>query len=65
VIPCLDSITPNLFFNKDIDNYDELLQEFLSFNNSRHDDFVDTMIDAIKIALFKEDPVTQWKRILK
>ena len=65
VIPCLDSINPNLFFNKDIDNYDELLQEFLSFNNSRHDDFVDTMIDAIKIALFKEDPVTQWKRILK
>jgi predicted phage terminase large subunit-like protein len=64
VIPCLDNINPNLIFNKDIENYDELLQELLAFNNSKHDDFVDTVIDGIKIGLFKEDIVTQWTNIL-
>lgn len=64
IIPCLDSVVPNLIFNKDIDNYDELLQELLAFNNSKHDDFVDNVIDAVKIGLFKEDMVSKWTKLL-
>ena len=39
VIPCLDSIVPNMTFNTDIEDYDELKQELLAFSNSKHDDF--------------------------
>lgn len=64
VIPCLDTINPNLTFNKDIENYEELLQEFLAFNNCKHDDFVDNVIDGIKIGLFQDDEVTKWIKLV-
>lgn len=54
VIPCLDNINPNLTFCTDIENYEELRSELLAFNNGKHDDFVDTLIDGIKIGLFKK-----------
>lgn len=64
IIPCLDNISPNLTFCKDIENYHELLEEILAFNNVKHDDFVDTVIDAIKIGLFTNDPVAEWDKLL-
>lgn len=54
VIPCLDSLNPNMTFNTDIENYTELLQELLAFDSGDHDDFVDNVIDGIKIGLFKK-----------
>jgi len=54
VIPCLDNLNPNLTFCTDIENYGELISEVLAFNNGKHDDFVDNLIDAIKIGLFKK-----------
>lgn len=64
IIPCLDLVAPNLTFCKDIDDYSELLQEFLAFPNVKHDDFTDTVIDAIKIGLFSDDVVSQWDQLL-
>lgn len=64
VIPCLDPIAPNLTFCTDIEDYNELLQEFLAFPNVKHDDFVDTVIDGIKIGLFTDDVVSQWDQLL-
>lgn len=54
VIPCLDSLNPNMTFNTDIENYTDLLQELLAFDSGDHDDFVDNVIDGIKIGLFKK-----------
>ena len=54
VIPCLDEVEPNLILCTDIEDYNELKEELLAFPNGKHDDFVDTVIDAIKIALFKK-----------
>ena len=54
VIPCLDSLNPNMTFCTDIENYTECLQELLAFDNGDHDDFVDNVIDGIKIGLFKK-----------
>lgn len=53
IIPCLNKINPNLTFNKDIENYSEMKDELLSFSNSEHDDFVDNVIDGVKIGLFQ------------
>lgn len=64
IIPCLDVIAPNLTFCKDIDEYPTLLEEFLAFPNVKHDDFTDTVIDAIKIGLFIDDVVAQWDQLL-
>ena len=64
VIPCLDSIVPNMTFNTDIEDYDELKQELLAFSNSKHDDFVDNVIDGIKIGLFTADIVSEWEQLL-
>ena len=54
VIPCLDSLNPNMTFNTDIVDYAEMLQELLAFDSANHDDFVDNVIDGIKIGLFKK-----------
>ena len=54
VIPCLDNLNPNLTFCIDIENYVEIKEEVLSFPSARHDDFVDNLIDAIKIGLFRK-----------
>ena len=51
IIPALDTIDNNLILCKDIENYTDLISEVLAFPNSKHDDFVDTLIDAAKIAL--------------
>lgn len=73
VIPCLDSVIPNLIFNQDIEGFSApkdqtesmgLEEEFLAFPNVDHDDFTDTVIDAIKIGLFTEDVVAQWDQLL-
>ena len=64
IIPCLDSAAPNLTFNIDIENYSELLEEVLAFDNAKHDDFVDNLIDAIKIGLFTNDTVSEWDQLL-
>lgn len=64
VIPCLDSISPNMTFNIDVTDYDEIKQEMLAFPNTKHDDFVDNVIDAIKIGLFANDAVAEWDNLL-
>lgn len=53
VIPCLDNIAPNLTLCSSIENYLEIQSEMLAFPSVEHDDFVDTLIDAVKIGLFK------------
>jgi len=52
-IPCLNSNDPNLIINKDIENWQEMKDELLSFPNADHDDFVDNVIDGVHIALLK------------
>jgi len=52
IIPCLNMTSPNVIFNNQIEGFNDLVEELLSFNNSTNDDFVDTVIDACKIALF-------------
>jgi predicted phage terminase large subunit-like protein len=52
IIPCLNSSDPNVILNNCIENFNDIVEELLSFNQSAHDDFVDTLIDACKIALF-------------
>lgn len=54
IIPCLNMTSPNVIFNNQIEGFNDLVEELLSFNNSTNDDFVDTVIDACKIALFQE-----------
>lgn len=55
IIPCFNSINPNLTICKEIENYEELKAEVLAFPNSKHDDFVDTLIDAARIALLETE----------
>ena len=52
IIPCLNSSEPNVILNNCIENFNDIVEELLSFNQSANDDFVDTLIDACKIALF-------------
>ena len=52
IMPCLNSSEPNVILNNCIENFNDIIEELLSFNQSAHDDFVDTLIDACKIALF-------------
>lgn len=52
IIPVLDNTYPNLFLCEDIENFQEIIDELLSFPNGANDDFVDTLIDAARIALF-------------
>ncbi len=52
IIPCLNSSDPNVILNNCIENFNDIIEELLSFNQSANDDFVDTLIDACKIALF-------------
>lgn len=52
-IPCLNTLDPNLIINKDIEDWELLKEELLSFPNAEHDDFVDNVIDGINIALLK------------
>jgi predicted phage terminase large subunit-like protein len=54
ILPSLNTIQPNVFLFNQIENFNELFEELLSFNQSQNDDFVDTFIDAAKIALFQE-----------
>lgn len=54
ILPCLSTTSPNVIFNNKIENFNDLIEELLSFNQSANDDFVDTFIDACKIALFEE-----------
>lgn len=54
IIPCLDSTNPNLTFCKDIEDYNDIKEEVLAFPNAKHDDFVDNLIDGVKIGLFKK-----------
>ena len=64
IIPCLDTIVPNLTFCKDVEDYEELKQEFLAFPDVKHDDFTDTVIDAVKIGLFTDDVVAKWQQYI-
>jgi len=57
IIPCLNITTPNVIFNNQIEGFNDLVEELLSFNNSAHDDFVDTFIDACKIGLFEKKQI--------
>jgi len=54
IIPCLNMTSPNVIFNNQIEGFNDLVEELLSFNNSTNDDFVDTFIDACKIGLFEK-----------
>lgn len=54
ILPSLNNINPNVVFYDKITDFNDLIEELLSFNNSAHDDFVDTFIDACKIALFEK-----------
>ena len=57
IIPCLNITTPNVIFYNQIEGFNDLVEELLSFNNSAHDDFVDTFIDACKIGLFEKKQI--------
>jgi len=57
ILPSLNMQQPNVFLNTRIDGFNDLFEELLSFNNSAHDDFVDTFIDAAKIGLFQEKKI--------
>lgn len=52
-IPCLNSNDPNLIINKDIENWQEMKDELLSFPNADHDDFC--FVKGTKIATKKGD----------
>ena len=54
ILPCLSTTSPNVILNNKIENFNELIEELLSFNQSANDDFVDTFIDGCKIGLFEE-----------
>lgn len=64
ILPCLNSTNPNLILNENIEGLDLLIEELLAFPNVKHDDFVDTLIDAVKIGLYKDDTVTMWDKLL-
>jgi predicted phage terminase large subunit-like protein len=64
ILPCLNYINPNLILNENIEGIDDLIAELLAFPNSQNDDFVDTLIDAVKIGLFKDDIVSIWEKII-
>lgn len=53
IIPCLSSTEPNLFLCSDIKDFPLLKEELLGFNNAKNDDFVDNLIDAVKITFLK------------
>lgn len=54
ILPCLNSTDPNVIINNRIQSFNDIVEELLSFPNSTNDDFVDTFIDACKIALFEK-----------
>ena len=60
IIPCLNMISPNVIFNNQIEGFNDLVEELLSFNNSTNDDFVDTVIDGCKIALFEKRQIVSF-----
>lgn len=45
--------TRKIRVNKNLNNVDELMREILSFPRSKHDDFVDTVIDGVKFVFGK------------
>lgn len=57
ILPSLSTINPNVIMNNKIENFNDIIEELLSFNQSAHDDFVDTFIDACKIGLFEEKKI--------
>jgi predicted phage terminase large subunit-like protein len=60
IIPCLNMTSPNVIFNNQIENFNDLVEELLSFNNATNDDFVDTVIDGCKIALFEKKQIVSF-----
>lgn len=56
ILPSL-KIPANVYLNSKIENFNEIFEELLSFNNSEHDDFVDTFIDAAKIGFFEKKQI--------
>lgn len=64
IIPCLDNVAPNLTFCTDIVDYSDLKEEIISFPSVNHDDFTDTVIDAVKIGLFADDAVAKWTKLM-
>jgi predicted phage terminase large subunit-like protein len=60
IIPCLNMTSPNVIFNNQIEGFNDLVEELLSFNNSTNDDFVDTVIDGCKIALFEKKQIVSF-----
>jgi len=60
IIPCLNMTSPNVIFNNQIEGFNDLVEELLSFNNSTNDDFVDTVIDGCKIALFENKQIVSF-----
>jgi predicted phage terminase large subunit-like protein len=60
IIPCLNMTIPNVIFNNQIEGFNDLVEELLSFNNSTNDDFVDTVIDGCKIALFEKRQIVSF-----
>lgn len=63
ILSCIDGIWQNVYINNRIDCLPQLKKELLEFPNSKHDDIIDTLIDAVKIALFEEDIVEKYKRL--
>lgn len=46
-----------LYFADSINDIDDLTSELLKFPNDKHDDFVDTVIDGIKVAYSREETI--------
>ena len=63
ILSCIDGIWQNVYINNRIDCVDEFKKEILEFPNAKNDDTIDTLIDAVKIALFEEDIVEKYKRL--
>jgi predicted phage terminase large subunit-like protein len=60
VMPFINKLNYNILFYKDIEGIEDLKLEIASFPNGKHDDFVDCLIDAIKVALAEEDVVKKY-----
>jgi len=59
IIAFIDRINYNVYINNHIECIEDLKSEIVGFPNATHDDIVDCLIDAVKIALAKKDMATE------
>jgi predicted phage terminase large subunit-like protein len=55
ILPAIDKLNKNVYINSRIECLEDFKNELLTFPNGKHDDTIDTLIDGVKIALFKKN----------